>query len=382
MGEPGASGSRGSFLRGPIPTKEARLIGTWAVLVSAGLLPAQDVIVIGDTPSCRDYRIRLEHVATIGSSTEPDLLSMTAGVRMDRNGNVLVADAQSYPGQLLYRPAGSTEWKVFGGKGEGPGEFEFAGNIWISSQGLHVADLGTGRETVYDRDGEFVATFRLPAPPDYVIEVEDGRQVHASVVRTPSAAGYPLHLLDSEREVVSSFGADTALLLPGHSVLARRAVARAGDGAIWSARVNEYRIEKWSPSGRKILTIQRDADWFEPWVEPTNHLVSRAPPFVVSIAEDDGGRIWVMMYVADRNFEPQVGPDDHIPITEEMRHRARDTVVEVLDPRAGTVLARARNDRVLWPHVGHMLVGQKHEALDGSLRFGVYRLRLVTPTRR
>lgn len=370
------------FLDDRSPKKEVWLIGAWAVLVSASLLPAQEVITIGDAPSCRDCRIRLEYVETIGSSSEPDLLSMNAGVRMDRDGNVLVADAQSYPGKLLYRPAGSAEWKVFGGKGEGPGEFEFAGNIWLSSVGLHVSDLGTGRETVYDRDGEFVATWRLPAPPDYVLELEDGSQVHASVVRTPSAAGYPLHLLDPEREIVSSFGADTALLLPGHSVLARRAVARAGDGAIWSARVNEYRIEKWSPSGRKVLTIQRNAPWFEPWVEPTSYLVSRPPPIVVSIAEDDRGRIWVMMYVADRNYEPQVDPDYHGPIDPEMRHRARDTVVEVLDLRAGTVVARARNDRVLWPHIGHMLIGQKDEAPDGSLRFGVYRLRLVTPTRR
>lgn len=352
-----------------------------STLVLTGAAAAQTTVTIPDRVQCGECRIRLEPVSTIGASSGAELLSPNAVIRMDPAGNILLADANSYPGQLGYRAAGSSDWIFMGRQGKGPGEFDRAGQLWISPAGLHVIDMGTFRETLYSRHGKFIDTWLLPAWSREVAELDRGLRVHATTVRTRSAAGYPLHLLDQDRQIVRSFGADTAMLVPGMEILTQRVIAAAGDGGVWSARPNEYIIEKWSLAGQRLMTIRREADWFEPWLrrEGTIYRV-RPQPRIIGIVEDSDGLLWVQLSVADRNWEAQtIGERE--AVTPEMWEKAVDTLVEVIDPARGVVLARARSPNVLTP-IGPVLVSRTTEAVDGSARVAIMRLRLTRPSKR
>jgi hypothetical protein len=333
---------------------------------------------IPDEIGCPACRILLEPTEVIGSSADADLFSLQSEVQIDGTGNVLLTDARSYPGHLLFRAAGSSEWKILGRLGRGPGELHFPGRAWTSPEGLHVADNTTQRETVFAPDGSFINSYPLPAAPSQVVRLTTGEVVHASIVRTPGAIGYPLHVLDANREIVRSFGTDTAMLLPGARILGSRVIAPAREGGIWSARPNAYIIERWDASGAKGSTVVRDARWFQSWVTPRSHYTHENPtPRTVGLHEDDKGRLWVITYTAPPDHRPAYDQNWHGEVTEDDTRRVIDTIIEVIDPRSGQLLARERYDDVLLPQVGPMLVGRRMEAPDGSLRLEVLRMRLI-----
>lgn len=339
---------------------------------------AQNVITIDDKPQCSECRVRLEHVAQIGQSSGPELLSPTAIVAVDDDGSMLIADGMSYPGQFIYQRGGSDDWFVIGRSGDGPGEIRRVHLLWFSDRGLHVVDRFLNRESLFSREGEFIDSWQLSGLPSYVVELDNRTRVHTGLVRTRSAAGYPLHVFDEQRKITRSFGTDAPVLLPGMSERAgHRRIARANDGGLWTAPFNEYVIEKWSPSGEKLVTIRREADWFEPWTDQQSAFVERPAPVIGSIHEDERGLLWVHMNVADRDWRQQMVPEEHRPITVEERRKAWDSVIEVIDPRSGTLLVRARSDVNLWPVLGHMLLMKRDEAADGSARLTVVRMRLV-----
>jgi len=99
------------------------------------------------------------------------------GVRVDRRGNLWVADGQSAEVRL-FRPDGSF-WKSVGGRGEGPGEF-MSLRLLGSFRGDSVAvwDDAQGRLTVLDPEGSLArvltAKVEADAPPNAFRVFQDG----------------------------------------------------------------------------------------------------------------------------------------------------------------------------------------------------------------
>ena len=86
-------------------------------------------------------------------------------VHVDPQGRLWVVDGQS--GELrIFHPGGS-HFKTIGGRGEGPGEF-LRIRLLGSFRGDSVAawDDANGRLTVFDGEGDFVRTERVPANDD------------------------------------------------------------------------------------------------------------------------------------------------------------------------------------------------------------------------
>jgi len=103
-------------------------------------------------------------VVSIGGpdASGPEQFFRVQGVHVDGGDRLWVADGQS--GELRIFEADGTHWKTRGGSGEGPGEF-----LQIRLLGATKADsvlLGDSRVdriTVFDPEGEFVRTERLPS---------------------------------------------------------------------------------------------------------------------------------------------------------------------------------------------------------------------------
>lgn len=147
--------------------------------------------------------------------------------------------------------------------------------------------------------------------------------------------------------------------IPGYAsqrLALRRRVAVAADGDIWAARVTRYRIDKWSPDGRRIARIERAAPWFHPWEgSPGSPREVRPLPVIAGIRDWGDGLLMVVLRVADDEWRPMRPArivQDHEVTSAAQNERLFDTVIEVLDTHAGTVVARTRVDERMTTLVG------------------------------
>ena len=330
----------------------------------AAPLAAQDsVVVVPDAPACSTCSLTVSAVVELGDREGPGIVAqLNAPHALAR---VVRSDDGDYyvPGHLgdgrLLRFSGDGVFQeAIGRRGEGPGEYDLPVLVGGSADDLTILDVLSPRLTTI-RGGE-VATWRLPFRFDGLDVFPDGRHVYNALSPEPDRIGHPLHVYDpASRRITSSLGDEgfrAARMDPG-IVEVRRRVAVAADGNIWAARSNRYRIDKWSPDGDHIARIERDALWFRPWGKwPGVDYEVRPAPAVAGVRDWGNGLLMVVVRLADANWRPIAPTLEPVPghktIPFSQRDELYDTVIEILDTRSGTVLARTRVDE---PVVG--LVG-------------------------
>ncbi len=98
---------------------------------------------------------------------------------------------------------------------------------------------------------------------------------------SPESRGYPLHLVSAEGQWVRSFGPPDSMAEPGG-----------------------YVLERWSPTGELLLSVDVAPDWFEPrYLQRRERPLEEAPaPFVTYVAEGSDGRVWVLTMRADADW--------------------------------------------------------------------------------
>ena len=254
-------------------------------------------------------------------------------------------------GRLMRFSSDGVFQEAIGRRGEGPGEYDLPMLMGGSADDLTILDPSSALLTTI-RGGE-VATTSLPFMARTWAVLSDGRYVYNGLSSWCEGVGHPLHVYDvTSRGITSSFGDDGVRVdrsrrnPSGHL---RRAVAEEADGNIWAARDNRYRIDKWSPDGARIERIERDAPWFRPWEEwPGVDYEVRPPPVIAGVRDCRDGLLMVIVRLADADWRriPPTQEDlpghESIPLSRE--EELYDTVIEVLDTRSTTVLARTRVD--------------------------------------
>lgn len=350
-------------------------------------VPESGVPLTGDIDigraACAECVIELSDSLTIGGQHGWDVLSEYASVGMDRRGNLIIADFQAFPNQVvLFNPASGKPPVIAGKPGDGPGEIRQISNAWMDDDGLHIFDGRLMRETVFDSTGavqrEYAYRFGAVRKMGMRWPLPGGKLLVNATIASSEAAGYPLHVLDAERNLERSFGADTAMQLPGYIDLNVRSTLLAADGGIWQARGNEYRIEKWTMDGRRQLTLTRRPSWFEPWstVATTDYMAAPPPPRIAGLFEDAGnGLLWVVILVPDENYRPTKRiSDPETPVVTAELGRYFDTVLEVIDIRTGRLVKSHRFDEFLGLTAGLIRRQVNHD--NGSASFTLSRMSL------
>ena len=361
----------------------------WA-LVPAALI-GQEVIRIPSTPSCPKCRIELEHVVTLGGSPE-DSVDVGWLLRGNSRGDYF-ARVLGAPYEVAVFSATGKLLKVFGRRGEGPGDYRYIEFLEMGrGDTLHVFDFPLRRQTLL-APGSWSVGRIAPLPilpfietvgevlwPHPYVLLPDGRYV-VNAQKGDSA----LHLVGVDGELVRSFGVGyreedlppppskrhLSVLGPGQAANVRRVdvvhrqLASAGEGRIWAAYRNRYEIELWDTAGRRLRRLARETDWFEPWRSDEvdagrrRHIFRERerpgpdappppyPPTFLGLEQDDRGRIWTVISVAPNPAGTGPPRGEH----------ARDAIVEVLEPRAGRLLASVRVERKVEWIVGPGLVG-------------------------
>ena len=289
---------------------------------------------------------------------------------------------------MVISPDGSVA-KQIGRSGEGPGEYRLIRWVKPYDGRLHVFDVGLMRGVVLDRQFEVVSTTQLRTARLLDVAVlGDSAYVMNAALPTSEGIGYALHLIDDTGAAIRSFDELAGGYgLPGSRSKLDRVLANAPDGNLWSAHKTQYRIDLWNPrQGALVQTLVRPTQWFQPHEVDGRYTPERpAQPRILGIEVDGQDRIWVLIRVAsDRWAEGfrKVGEEEHPelgPYLLDDFDVAYDTVLEVIDPGSGSVIATAITDQALFLLMGGWTVSY-HELENGTPTLQLWKMQLRKPT--
>jgi hypothetical protein len=255
-----------------------------------------------------------------------------------------------------------------------------------------ILDGVNGRVTAFlslDKPAAAVS-WRIPAMGGAysAIRVRDGSLIVNAHVPTMDEIGLPLHRLTADGRRIS-FGAEPATFVPSRPGTNVRAIAPAASGGFWATRYERYLIEQFDSVGRVVQTLERSPPWFPPGDGSMNPPNPDRPPFphVKAIDEDEVGRLWVLIQVADPQYQKALHRRENVRSVRESLweitdyDRFYDTVIEVLDPGAARLLASERVDPTLifWLNVGRppMLAAGLRLAATGHQLVSVFEVDLA-----
>jgi hypothetical protein len=316
-----------------------------------GLMPQETTLLSEGCPRCR---IVVDTVVILGDPDGPGMIE-----------DDFTPTAVDGLGRYYLLSNGGSSIKVFapdgmylhtlGGRGEGPGEFQLVRRIHIDADDrLFTTDRLLGRISIFASTGTLERTVTVPEPllGFTVFPIRGDSILVGGHSFTPALIGYSTHILSPEGTRIRSFGEPTYPLRPSSDEFYHhRAIAPADLDQLWIAGWERYQIELWSLDGTRLHVWHRDADWFHR-ADPATDGRTPPRPSLTSLYEDSSGRLWLHMRVAAEDWLD--GPERF------------DTVIEVLDPEAGEVLASLRLSGRTHELFGNRMISQNVVDLESQ----------------
>ncbi len=262
------------------------------------------------------------------------------------------------PGQVAVVDETGSLIETLGVAGQGPGELLPVATIFVDEvDRLHVFQFPRRHTTFDGEHREVMRSDELPLA--YWAAFSDGgRSIRNFRRRSTDGVGKPLHRVDDATdEVVFSFGEADGSFDPDDGRALFRSVTWR-DGRIWSARHSEYVLEEWSDTGERLRTLRREPEW---WVPDAN-------VWDVALRE---GFLWVVALVPT----PEDGSPSADIVVDPALADHMDTVIEVLDPQTGELVAQLRRDEMLFRWVRGLLYSHRNLE-DGGVALDLWRVSL------
>lgn len=284
--------------------------------------------------------IVLEHIATLSDSAQPGMLGQSGHLRRDSKGRFIAIAAQR-DRLILFDSSGQFLHSI-GRRGDGPREFRGLSFVIVGiDDSLYAWSYSHSRVTVFASDSLFSRQFPAPRPPMFVRP--DGSFLIAAPIPSEDRIGYPLHVMSGDGQFIRSFGSDPPEYRSDMSLFFDREAAPARDGSIWAIAPGRYVIERWdAASGRRLQEVRVSAPWF---VESRTLQVDervRPLPLIQRIWEDSAGFLWLVIRVADADWRPPAKANIMRPVAADERNAEYDWLLNVVDPRSGTIVASKR----------------------------------------
>lgn len=309
-------------------------MGTALVML---LLPTATPVV------AQDYRIEFEHMARLTSGENTPCMvehELTYGVRDSRGRFVIYStDADRL---TVFASNGRCLHEV-GRRGSGPGEYQEVVSVNLQGDSLVVYDLRANRVTVLDPEFEATRTYRPERLLGMRIRVAPGGELVVNQrLRTPDAAGFPLHRFGPDGKYLGSFGGAPDRYAEGTAETSR--MFYVGE-EVWEAWPRQWVFRVWSLDGEHLRTLRPEPPaWFPPpEVEFDYSLQSPPRPTIAGIWVDMEDRMWVVTTVAGNDWQGGVSEEDGRRRLAD-RTRFYGTAVHALDARSGNILAGDRLD--------------------------------------
>lgn len=322
--------------------------------------------------------LKLRPVTTLRGSGEITVGATTIIAR-NRRGQFLLTHVNEPAGLFLFGADGRPLRRI-GRRGQGPGEFVSIRALEISAgDTIHVFDGQLQRVSILDPELNFVRTVPLPGPVNLAVVLPGGGYVQNGTMLSPDQVGLPLHLLDRAGRRLRSFGSADGAFDGMASWAGWRALGLSPRGSVWTLPFTSYQLEEWGLDGGLKRGFRRDPGWFEPY-RIAGRLTPQNPPRPRSDAvwEDARGLVWTVIEVVDPDWRRHLQPIPSVPGAWQPTdlHRVFDTVIEVIDPGTGRLVASQRfRDLVLGTSEPGLLVRYREDAA-GEPALDLYRVEL------
>jgi hypothetical protein len=307
----------------------------------------------------------------------PDVLSFARGPKGE-----LISVARTLDRVVIFNSTGALLHSV-GEKGTARGQFMRASKV-IATPGGHfvVRDFQLGTATVLD--SAFTAIRTASAPYSVDLALPSGGYISGQQIRTPGRVGYPLHLLNTDFDVVRSFGVDTPEFRSDMPRMMNRLVTLGTGGTVWSVAPGRYEFEEWNPiSGQRLRRFAVTSEWFVESLraQPLENIRVR-PSSVVESIWHDGTVLWAMTRVADTNWTPRPGPATERPFDVTAYDGTFDWMLEAIDPTDGRLLASRRLRDAHWGDPASRLLSTRVPSSQrDSTSVNILAVRLEVPRR-
>jgi hypothetical protein len=295
----------------------------------------------GETTAPAESGWALERIA-VGTDDAVDM-GRPLIVRSGPDGLLYVA-TQRLSGLAMVLDSSANLVRTLGGRGEGPGEFNYVAQLHPKGDSVVVGDL-RGTAALFAADGRFVRGLHSPISViGQTVLLRGDSLLVATSIMTEQRLGLPLHLMAPDGDTVRSFGAEDRSYNPRLTVAAYRIVAPQTDSTFWVARIDKYQIERWHMNGQLLQEITLERPWFSPRTEDWDGSQSERPPSrIKQIHQDRDGHLLVLLERARADWQPERGAvkgrEGSGPNSLPGQMRYFEHLIEVLDPTSGALLA-------------------------------------------
>ncbi|MDP2956353.1 MAG: hypothetical protein Q8N53_08020 [Longimicrobiales bacterium] len=341
-----------------------------AMLVCATPASPQEGIEVRGGPTCAECRVVLEPYLSLGGGVSPGIGGSPFWMARDAAGRFWVTTPM-VPGEIGVYGQDGKILTTLGGVGQGPSEFLTTRQILAVGRTVSVLDPVNQRETVFDLDFHVVRTAFIQGYVNEALALNDSIRVFNINLWTPERVGYPLHLVDGRGSLVASFGYVEEVARQDMPLRGWRVLAASSGGKFWAARASQYLLERWTVAGEKRLSIVRSVPWFRPH---DDYSMTPPPPLIGALWEAPDGLLWVAIRVADPEWERAMEIRPGRPKRVVNYNKFYDTILEVIDPEKGEVLASRRVDPFLEHFLGGGLMASYREDESGWPFVQVWRI--------
>jgi hypothetical protein len=350
-----------------------------ALLVHEAAL-AQTRTVTG-APACDSCRIQLDRTVRIGERSDSVGIAGLPRVALGARGNFyVISDLLPTAGALVYDSAGRHQGTL-GREGSGPGELRQAVRIATNSPGQVFLQDPYGTVHVFGPDGHFMQSLPGIAPAlTNMAVIGDSMLALPTRSRPRTAPDRPVQLYGT-RSGRWLLGIGPREDLVGSTPPTIASVAASASGAVWIVRVPDE-IQLWSLNGSRLATLS----WSRDWLRFAG--VARLPPenaYVLHDVWEDpaNGLLWVVSVFDDpdaANDPPPGRAGQPIPrgaLDPSRLNAAKNSVVSVLDPRSGRIVAHLRLDEAIYEFLRDGRIVTMRENADGHQELVILSLRLI-----
>jgi hypothetical protein len=239
-------------------------------------------------------KIRLEENFAIGSGNDPESsFASVSSLAVDDDGNIYALDYKDVKIKIFDRTG--TFVRLFGQKGQGPGEMDTPASINLSPEGDIVIEDAVARQLAFfSKKGEFKKNLSLATQLGVVNMFMDrkGNFLAREMGFEGNKMYYEMKKFDREFNPVFIFDKiEFPIPLPGSgnkiNIMDMMAIYQFdGEGNIFYGRNLDYSIKILSPEGKHIRTIQKDFQPEEVTEEDIANMLKGIPDVGVGNLED------------------------------------------------------------------------------------------------
>jgi hypothetical protein len=324
---------------------------------------AQKPVEVPAIPSCSRCVVELKPIVRLGSIDDPAGYTLNAQFAVAGTPRRYYATSSTFPGEIYQYDAAGKFVRAIGKPGEGPQEFTPGELLLAAGRGDSIHALGQkGRYHVIAPDGSIKRSTTTQART-HSFAVDATGMLFAGA---PKMDGTNAFTVQSFTPAGESAAAMWKVPAPEAGY---RFVAIDAKNQRWAASREALDITQWTNAGVMTKHFTAKRDWLANGSIPTrvDIMHERPPGSVAGLSFGADGNLYVFSMVADANWKAPVDRPDFTKIW--------DTLIEVIDPNTGNLVARTRLDRIVMP-IGNGLAYTMLEDKEGDLRPEIYALSL------